>query len=873
MRPVAGIGPENPDWVILGEGPGENERASGRPFIGASGRLLDRILSVVGAERDKLWITNTMCCTPAAATPAQKKKAAECCAPRLDRELDQFAGKPIWTVGGIAAQRLLGDKFSISQLAGSCHDVGSHTVIPSIHPAAILRGGGDAGGGAHATDLLYWQLCYDAGKIHHLSQGKLVRFSEDVEFEGFSPTRAEHLIEGMVKEAFAAGEFACDTETDSKRATTANLKAIGVATTKRAVCVAWKVMTPRAKELLRGLFSDPTLTCVLQNGLYDRPVLKRHGLELATKIDDTLLLHHSAFPGLPHDLQRMTTQFFAAPAWKSEFRGGGRIWDAAKDQENEDYVKWRTRLEELLRYCAMDTLTTARLPRPLRECLTRYDAWETYREDVEMADVANQMQEWGVPLDRERNRLLQIYFQVRIEKSRALIEDKAKDPEIQERLLDYLAMEMAKWGVRKAKGRGDGKNKSNRKADPEDFLSRHAVRLLELRDEVARGKWQWKINAPPHVAAYLKARRVPLFRETKKGRISVNEEVLEKLRYLPEVGALLSYREDQKAQSTFVKKYARSVQADGRMRPAISVIKITGRWATTDPATMNVTKGSPKWDKGEKKTWENWLRKWMAPDGTLLDLDAAGFPNLRWQVVAEPGHKLVGFDLSALEGRIIALLSGDEFLLDVFSHEPVKYGPGDLHSRFARLVWKDYDDVPEHKRDKLRDFIKRTGYGALYGGSVETLWFNLLKDDPKVKKQDVALVVNVIQRQLRGVASWHQELLRQVIMPPHELRSLFGRRRVFPLGNCSPTDAYNFTVQATGAGIMGRGLKAYMPRRPDGVELNLQIHDACVFHTPEALVEENKVLVKDSFEQTITHKGNRMHFPIDLKVGNDWACV
>jgi len=248
-----------------------------------------------------------------------------------------------------------------------------------------------------------------------------------------------------------------------------------------------------------------------------------------------------------------------------------------------------------------------------------------------------------------------------------------------------------------------------------------------------------------------------------------------------------------------------------------------------------------------------------------------GRPNLRSQVVAPPGRILVGFDFAQLEARIIALLSGDPFLCDIF------HSGKDIHSEFARIVWPNYDDLPYERRKVLRDTVKRPEYGAFYGGQIETLWKNVVKDYPDVKMEDIARMVTLMTARMPGVTIWHQKLLRDVAQPPHEIRSaIYGRRRCFPLGNADMNDVYNFPVQATGADIMATGLIALMPRlRANYVNADpiIQIHDAIVFECDEADGDRLMVDVKDCFEQRHEHNGVVIDFLVDPAKGRSWADV
>jgi hypothetical protein len=120
----------------------------------------------------------------------------------------------------------------------------------------------------------------------------------------------------------------------------------------------------------------------VSNCIYDCPVLARHGMVVAGPIDDTMLMHHSAFPGLAHDLQRVTTQFYAITPWKAEYRAG------------------QGAIDELCRYNARDSLATARIRAPLVNALAHSKGEDTYKVDMAMARAAERMHVVGVPISR-----------------------------------------------------------------------------------------------------------------------------------------------------------------------------------------------------------------------------------------------------------------------------------------------------------------------------------------------------------------------------------------------------------------------------------------------------------------------------------------
>ncbi len=142
---VFGMGDPHADLAFVGEAPGEQEDLQGLPFVGRSGKLLDRLLlEELGLTRDAVWVCNTLRCRP----PGNRDplpEEIEACRPHLDRTLELVAPKVIVTLGRFASQVMLGTKEGITKLRGRTYSHPSGAVvIPTYHPAAVLRGGGEA---------------------------------------------------------------------------------------------------------------------------------------------------------------------------------------------------------------------------------------------------------------------------------------------------------------------------------------------------------------------------------------------------------------------------------------------------------------------------------------------------------------------------------------------------------------------------------------------------------------------------------------------------------------------------------------------------------------------------------------------------------
>jgi uracil-DNA glycosylase family 4 len=982
-RPVYSEHPSNPRWIIIGEGPGFNEVRTGRPFIGATGEVVMKLLARVGRRRDEVFLGNATLCQPPQGSPdEQRHKAAQHCKTRLQLELSRFPGRPVLALGGVAARAIIPQSafdaidppdvpeskqkrqkrrqknendekrkeekrlqkiadrifkellnyrkrqiydeirqrfkrkpdaayverelnkdrqaleirarkdamtelaqravekakkpkkkkpIKISDIVGTCFDVdidgtGVRAVIPAIHPASLLRGGGKSIAGSHTPDLAYVNLMYDFGKVDAIGAGKNIRLDINVEYEHQDAERATWLVIEQLHAALDEGELGIDLETyvdDPDRhhalmAYVARIRAFGLATKHRSVSVLWELVAPWAQSYVQLVLTSERVMCTFHNGLYDRTVLKGNGFELRQEFHDTLLAHHSAFPGCAHGLQTTTSQFFAVPPWKSEFRNA--------EEDNE----------KLLIYNAKDTGATL-AQRPLIEVVIKRNKNErTYDIDRKMSECATRMHLRGMPVSREVNTELLTTFTKNVAESREAVESVARNPELREQIWHYLAFEQAK---------------TRRKADLDDFNARYESRLAKIKEEDSKGKWRWKISGGKHVAALIQALGVQLEQVTKSGNVSTKKDVLESLVDVPMIRDLLTYRENDKLLSTFVWQIFDREAPDGsllqtgyadendRIHPIWNVHKISGRWASYEPVVSNVPKA--KWKK--------------QPDGTMKQIR----PNLRRQIRARKGRKLVGFDFAQLEARNLALISGDEFLMTVFAEGR------DIHTECSRVVFSGaggttpfdkldaitgpteckcfaqnlgFHDVKcklAKMKKQLRDLVKQVEYGAFYGGSPETLWKVLLKEGFNVKLSDVTAAVQALMRKMPGIVKWQRNTVAKASLPPYTITDfVLGRRRVFPMGQVDPNEALNYESQATAAAIMDTGMWRMEQRIVDRGYKEcfaiVQVHDAAGYECDEEDAEDVAKDITDCYTQEYSRDGRTIPYPVDVKIADSW---
>ena len=138
---VFGSGNPAADLVVIGEGPGADEDQQGKPFVGRAGQLLTRMLESVQLSRDEVYITNTVKCRPPGNRNPEPDELAAC-APFLAAQLGVIQPKVILALGSVATQALLRTREAIGKLRGRIHPYGSAILVPTFHPAFLLRNPG-----------------------------------------------------------------------------------------------------------------------------------------------------------------------------------------------------------------------------------------------------------------------------------------------------------------------------------------------------------------------------------------------------------------------------------------------------------------------------------------------------------------------------------------------------------------------------------------------------------------------------------------------------------------------------------------------------------------------------------------------------------
>lgn len=159
---VFGTGDPRAAVMFVGEGPGRDEDLVGEPFVGRSGKLLDRLIAEeLGMVRAACYIANVVKCRPPGnRDPLPAEVAA--CRHFLDGQIEMIQPRVVVTLGNFASRLLLGTSEGVTRLRGRVHTVSGRSIVPTFHPAAALRGG----------VVVLAEMRADLVRAKHLVQGR-----------------------------------------------------------------------------------------------------------------------------------------------------------------------------------------------------------------------------------------------------------------------------------------------------------------------------------------------------------------------------------------------------------------------------------------------------------------------------------------------------------------------------------------------------------------------------------------------------------------------------------------------------------------------------------------------------------------------------
>jgi DNA polymerase-1 len=327
---------------------------------------------------------------------------------------------------------------------------------------------------------------------------------------------------------------------------------------------------------------------------------------------------------------------------------------------------------------------------------------------------------------------------------------------------------------------------------------------------------------------------LPCGKKTKTG-YSTNVEVLEFLKEKhPIITKILEYRQFTKLNSTYVDGMLKEVRSDNRIHSIFNQTETrTGRISSEKPNMQNI------------------------PIRTELGSE------LRKFFKASPGHELIDADYSQIELRVLAHMSGDEKMINVFKSDK------DIHTKTASEVFNvDICDVTQ----KMRSFSKAVNFGIIYGIS----GFSLSKDIGVSVAQATEYINNYFSK-FKGVKKYLDQLINDAVNNGY-VTTLFGRKRIIPELKSNNKNirlsgeriARNTPIQGTAADIIKIAMiKVYNRLKSEGLKsrIILQVHDELIIEAPVEEIQRAKEILYTEMERAADLA---VPLKVDIGVGENW---
>lgn len=859
---VPAEGPTSAEIVIVGESPWTSEAELRRPFVGASGNLLSRMLREVGIERGACCVDNVYPFMP----PGKGDGTLPAMGDRLKyvradvlvswmRNLHQRIAalprvKVVAALGNYAVFALLGKgkveariakemasgvvvsdvekKAGITKLRGSVYDYVDLNgrvvkVVPVIHPAALM-------------ESVKWgpRTLRDWRRVKEIAEGRWRAEQEPVVVIEPGVEDLRRVIEGCERVPWLP--VAVDIETWGK-----TLSCFGFAP-GRGVAYVLPTANKGDREYwmpwirrVCGL-ANPK---ILQNGLFDCYWLRMgYGVEVRNFTQDTMCVHHALDAVEEHSLEFLTSIYTGLPYYKDE----------AKDAE--EIVKFAHDQEALHHYNGMDCVATYRVWERLRGEL-RAEGMEGFylRHYAEMFGPLLDTMCWGIRVDRAECKRLAKGMLEECERLREELkaaageelyaverEGKWREPSAVER---KALVEGSDW----SEGLGGWPPKAK-------YVNREAAKRLGY--VMSRGEIQYWVEKPKKDFSPIALKRffheklgVPEQRKRKTQKVTVDEVALRRmvLRWPQKVGEwplkVVRHRELKKEYEIVKGGWDK----DGRIRCAYKLTTEAGRLASsTNP--MGKGRNLQNVKRGERRV----------------------------VFKADEGCVMVRLDLSQVEDRVGKMYTGAKRLVKLANMRPEDY---DVHVENARIIFGKEEISKEE-----RYLGKRVVHASWRGMRGAKLSDELLKDETVIGAKKCDELLERYHEAYPEIRERYFALVRKEVFARKGLVSTWGRRISFEreiwMGRMDEDmwrRAYSFWPQAEAADLLDEwGFKvaaAWMAAR--GSAANLQVHDEVVASLPPGEAWEYVGVVVRSLERKRMILGEWLSVPVGVTLARDWG--
>lgn len=799
--------------------------SSGRPFVGASGRLLRQAIAACGIKPESCWYGNLASdrFPNNDINSPEAQSAMACCRPGLFEEIEWLKQQGIRCIVALGAQPSLAFGLLDPQIRGGITAKRGSVVekfglpfLCTYHPSAMLRGGKRMG----RTEDITWQQ--DINKAFLIARDG---YHPPTENFNLFPTRSQW--EAFVKEHTAKRSvLGFDIENTRREIVCAGFApnesdCIVVPFLRQGGHQYWSADDRRSVEAdMRFLLS--MCPVIIQSATHELRYCPRFGFPIKHLHGDVLLAHYILHPELPHDLGYITSTFGSTPPdWKHEV------------QNSPDHILQQTDIS-LRRYNARDTVVLHQAHPALLRQLQMAGLTRKYEERLQLVRPAVRIMNAGMLLDESAQTTLHKELDKKVDLDSSQLR---ADFDLPSAFNFNSPQHMAALLYGERVGVDDLKKKLMEYDEPGSRKKKNTkgYRTLQGRFEAMTVD---QMIIPPAFTPRL----------TDTGFTSVAEEALLSLRIACENRLDSVKSADPRLQDTalFLGRVAELIKVnhlltsftnfkpdpDGRIRCDLSLHKArTLRLASKEPNLQNVPK------------------------------------SCRHLFVTRPGWVMVVIDFSGIEVWMMALVSGDQVLL-----LQLQQG-ADVHGENTRLMLRIDKDHPDW--DKARRAMKIWRFGGNYGGGLRTLYGQVRIEVPELELpwerfKEADDRYNEAHPQQ---AAWEKNL-RESIVETRTLTTVFGFRRVF-LGTDYEIqkEALATAIQSPAAEVANNTIIEADRLSPSHWEPMVPVHDAVGFMVPEAEVEACKQVLTQAASRRYTINGVTMSFPFKTSVGHNWAEV
>lgn len=757
-------GPSDANIVFIGEAPGSSEEATGRPFVGRSGKLLTKLMAQAGIIRSQCYVTNVVKERPKGNNikpyiNPKKGFVSDKAQKHIDslwEELDNLEGPNIYVPLGSAATWVLTGQVGVTKWRGSVLEAKDGTkCIPTIHPAAALR-----------MYIYRYFILFDLKRaLEQQATPEIPGRDREYILSPSFPEVMEYLgeIRHSNRIAFdievSSGEMSCISVAASPK------KAISIPFTDATNIRAPYFLPEQEFEIMRHigyLLEDPAVESVGHNVTFDSTFLfRKYGIK-SKNLHDTMIAQGILYPDFPKGLDFVTTQYTLMPYYKDE---------------GKDRMAYGTG-EEFWLYNAKDSIVLLEaLPKQLNDLKSQGNL-ETYERQRRLIEPLLFMTELGINVDTESK-----------EKRRDELEKKIEELESElNKLVGY------------------------------EINPRSPKQLKDYFYDVC--------GEPPY---------------KHKGKPTTREDALKRLvrKGYREASLVLEIRSYSKMKGTYLEM---SLDEDNRIRSSMNPVGTsTGRLSSSKTI--------------------------FGTGGNMQNLP----PEMKRNLICDPGRVMYEIDLSQAENRIVAYLGPDHSMIEAFEKGI------DIHSRTASLLFdgpedKDYQskqiaDLGDGTKPQ-RFWGKQANHALNYGMGYRKAGFLW-----EIPEKEAEFIHRRYHQAYPGVKKMQRKIEHQ-LNKNRTVTNLFGRKRkFFDRWNQIKKDAFAFIPQSTVADIINQwGVREIYEDQEAFADVRLlnQIHDSVVFDLPRDMppVQQTEILreIQRRLERTLTYEGREFSIPTDVTI-------